>query len=116
MSGGETRVVVTNTAARGGRNLEYLAALAEGLEGRAGVYALAADTDGIDGNGDHAGGIVTPDLMVRGRSHGHELSEALAANSTYDYFDRCKLLVRTGPTRTNVNDFRLILVDSTTLE
>ncbi len=116
LSGGETRVVVTNTAARGGRNLEYLAALGQALEGRSGVFALAADTDGIDGNGDHAGGIVTPELISRGRAHGSEIAQALAANSTYDYFDQCKLLVRTGPTRTNVNDFRLILVDSTAPE
>lgn len=116
LSGGETRVVVTNTAARGGRNLEYLAALGRVLDGRAGVFALAADTDGIDGNGDHAGGIVTPDLIARGRAHGVEIAAALAANSTYDYFDGCKLLVRTGPTRTNVNDFRLILVNTTAPE
>ena len=116
LSGGETRVVVTNTAARGGRNLEYLAALGQALDGRAGVFALAADTDGIDGNGDHAGGIVTPDLTARGRVNGIEVAEALAANSTYDYFDKCKLLVRTGPTRTNVNDFRLILINTTAPE
>ena len=116
LSGGETRVVVTNTAARGGRNLEYLAALAEALDSRAGVFALAADTDGIDGNGDHAGGIVVPDLMTRARAQGGELTEALATNSTYDYFDGCKLLVKTGPTRTNVNDFRLILIDTTAPE
>jgi hydroxypyruvate reductase len=116
LSGGETRVVVTNTAARGGRNLEYLAALGQALEGRAGVFALAADTDGIDGNGDHAGGIVVPELISRGRGQGSDLAQALAANSTYDYFDGCKLLIRTGPTRTNVNDFRLILVDTTALE
>lgn len=116
LSGGETRVVVTNTAARGGRNLEYLAALAQTLEGRAGIFALAADTDGIDGNGDHAGAIVIPDLTARARDHGSELAQALGANSTYDYFDGCKLLVKTGPTRTNVNDFRLILVNSTAPE
>jgi hydroxypyruvate reductase len=116
LSGGETRVVVTNTVARGGRNLEYLAAVGQSLDGRAGVFALAADTDGIDGNGDHAGGIVTPDFIARGRAHGIEVAEALAANSTYDYFDGCKLLVRTGPTRTNVNDFRLILVNTTAPE
>ncbi len=116
LSGGETRVVVTNTAARGGRNLEYLAALGRGLAGRNGIFALAADTDGIDGNGDHAGGIVTPDLTSRSRARGSDLAQALANNSTYDYFDQCKLLVRTGPTRTNVNDFRLILVDTTVPE
>lgn len=116
LSGGETRVVVKNTDARGGRNLEYLAALGQALEGRPGIFALAADTDGIDGNGDHAGGIVVPDLISRGRANGGDLGQALASNSTYDYFDRCKLLIRTGPTRTNVNDFRLILIDTTEVE
>lgn len=113
LSGGETRVVVRYPSARGGRNLEYLASLALALDGAAGIHALAADTDGIDGNGDHAGAIVVPDLMQRGRNVGADLAAALASNSTYDYFDRCKLLLKTGPTRTNVNDFRLILVDGT---
>jgi hydroxypyruvate reductase len=116
LSGGETRVVVTNPEARGGRNLEYLGSLALALDGASGVVALAADTDGIDGNGDHAGGLVVPDILDRGRATGIELDAALAVNATYDYFDRCKLLIRTGPTRTNVNDFRLILVDRTTME
>lgn len=110
LSGGETRVVVRNTAARGGRNLEYLASLALTLRGHPSVFALAADTDGIDGNGDHAGGLVVPGLIDRGRALGVNLRSALAGNSTYDYFDRCKLLMKTGPTRTNVNDFRLVLV------
>ena len=113
LSGGETRVVVGNPNARGGRNLEYLASLALALDGAAGIHALAADTDGIDGNGDHAGAIVVPELMQRGREVGADLAAALASNSTYDYFDRCKLLLKMGPTRTNVNDFRLILVDGT---
>jgi hydroxypyruvate reductase len=116
LSGGETRVVVSHPGARGGRNLEYLSALALTLSGQSGVYALAADTDGIDGNGDHAGGVVVPDLLARARARGLELEAALAANSTYDYFDQCKLLLKTGPTRTNVNDFRLILVDTTVQE
>ncbi|HSG65800.1 MAG TPA: DUF4147 domain-containing protein [Gammaproteobacteria bacterium] len=113
LSGGETRVVVGNPRARGGRNLEYLASLALTLDGAAGIHALAADTDGIDGNGDHAGAVIIPDLLRRGRSSGADLAAALESNSTYDYFDRCKLLLKTGPTRTNVNDFRLILVDGT---
>ena len=107
---------MTNPAARGGRNLEYLSALALALKGCPGVYALAADTDGIDGNGDHAGGVIDPDFLNRGRNTGADLAAALADNCTYDYFDRCKLLLKTGPTRTNVNDFRLILVDGTTSE
>jgi glycerate 2-kinase len=111
LSGGETSVVVNDTSARGGRNLEYLGGLALALDGARDVFALAADTDGIDGNGDHAGGIVVPDILACGRERALDLAEALAANSTYDYFDRCKLLLRMGPTRTNVNDFRLILVN-----
>ena len=111
LSGGETSVVVNDTSARGGRNLEYLGGLALALDGARDIFALAADTDGIDGNGDHAGGIVVPDILLRGRELSLGLAEALAVNSTYDYFDRCKLLLRTGPTRTNVNDFRVILVN-----
>lgn len=112
LSGGETRVVLGGTGGRGGRNLEYLSALALELDGAPGVHALAADTDGIDGHGDHAGGIVTPDLLVRGARRGTSLAERLDAHDSYTFFDVCDLLVRTGPTRTNVNDFRLILCDA----
>lgn len=109
LSGGEARVVLSKAGGRGGRNLEYLAALGIELDGAAAIHALAADTDGIDGDGDHAGGIVTPELLERGRAQGLSLTERLAEHDTYSYFDACGLLVRTGPTRTNVNDFRLIL-------
>jgi glycerate 2-kinase len=112
LSGGETRVVLGKTGGRGGRNLEYLGALALALDGCAGVYALAADTDGIDGHGDHAGGIVTPDMLAAGAKRGVSLKELLSAHDSYQFFDVCDLLVRTGPTRTNVNDFRLILCES----
>lgn len=111
LSGGETSVVVVNTGARGGRNLEYLGALAQTLRGHERIFALAADTDGIDGNGDHAGGVVVPEIIARAASQGMTLAAALASNSTFEYFDRCNLLLRTGPTRTNVNDFRLTLVN-----
>ena len=93
----------------GGRNLTYLAGLALGLAGEAGVWALAADTDGIDGHGDHAGGIVTPSIVALGESRGVSLAAKLAEHDTYAFFDTCSMLVKTGPTRTNVNDFRLIL-------
>jgi len=116
LSGGETSVVVKNPAARGGRNLEYLASLALALNGSRDVYALAADTDGIDGNGDHAGGLVVPDILARGQQQSVNLRSALEQNDTYDYFERCKLLLKTGPTRTNVNDFRLILVGAPVAE
>jgi hydroxypyruvate reductase len=109
LSGGETRVVLGEGGGRGGRNTEYLAALALELAGCAGVHALAADTDGIDGHGDHAGAIVVPEVIGLGAARGLSLDSLLAKHDTYGYFDACDLLVRTGPTRTNVNDFRLIL-------
>jgi hydroxypyruvate reductase len=109
LSGGETRVVLGKTGGRGGRNLEYLGALALALDGTAGVYALAADTDGIDGHGDHAGGIMTPDMLAVGAERGVSLRGLLADHDSYQFFDVCDLLIRTGPTRTNVNDFRVIL-------
>ena len=94
---------------RGGRNTEYLAALALELDGAPGIFALAADTDGIDGHGDHAGGIVVPETLQFGAERGLSLAELLARHDTYSYFDACGSLLKTGPTRTNVNDFRLIL-------
>ena len=109
LSGGETRVVLGERSGRGGRNTEYLAGLALELGGCPGVYALAADTDGIDGHGDHAGGIVVPEILELGAAKGLALASELAQHDSYDYFDACDLLVKTGPTRTNVNDFRLVL-------
>ena len=111
LSGGETRVVVSGKNGRGGRNLEYLAGLALELDGHENIVALAADTDGIDGSADHAGGVVTPATLALGREAGLDLAELLEHNDTYRYFQACKLLVVTGPTRTNVNDFRLILIN-----
>lgn len=109
LSGGETRVVLDRTGGKGGRNLEYLAGLALELDGCEGVYALAADTDGIDGHGDHAGACVVPSLLEPGAGKGLGLDALLDAHDTYRFFDARGLLLRTGPTRTNVNDFRLIL-------
>jgi hydroxypyruvate reductase len=100
---------VVEGSGRGGRNTEYLAALALELDGASGIYALAADTDGIDGHGDHAGGIVVPEMLDLGATRGLSLADLLACHDSYSYFDGCGLLLRTGPTRTNVNDFRLIL-------
>ncbi len=111
LSGGETRVVLGDGGGRGGRNTEYLAALALELDGAPGIAALAADTDGIDGQGDHAGGIVVPETLAFGAQRGLSLAELLARHDTYRYFDACELLLKTGPTRTNVNDFRLILCE-----
>lgn len=102
---------VAEGSGRGGRNTEYLAALALELDGAPGIAALAADTDGIDGHGDHAGGIVVPEMLSLGAARDLSLAELLARHDTYSYFDACGLLLKTGPTRTNVNDFRLILCE-----
>jgi hydroxypyruvate reductase len=111
LSGGETRVVLGDAGGRGGRNTEYLASLALELDGAPGIHALAADTDGIDGHGDHAGGIVVPEMLSLGAKSGLSLKNLLARHDTYSYFDACGLLLKPGPTRTNVNDFRLILCE-----
>jgi hydroxypyruvate reductase len=112
LSGGEARVVLGGAGSgRGGRNTEYLAALALELDGAPGISALAADTDGIDGHGDHAGGIVVPEMLALGAARDLSLAALLARHDTYSYFDACGLLLKTGPTRTNVNDFRLILCE-----
>ena len=110
LSGGETTVTVTGDG-RGGRNTEYLLALAIALEaeGQPAVYALAADTDGIDGTEDNAGAILRPDTIARARAAGLDPQTFLAANDSYGFFAALGDLLVTGPTRTNVNDFRAIL-------
>jgi hydroxypyruvate reductase len=109
LSGGETTVTVRGNG-RGGRNAEFLLALALALEGEAGLYALAADTDGIDGTEDNAGCMATPDSLARARAHGLDPRAMLQANDAYTFFAALDGLVSTGPTLTNVNDFRAILV------
>ena len=109
LSGGETTVTVRG-AGRGGRNVEFLLALAVALEGEADIWALAADTDGIDGTEDNAGAIVTPDTLARGERGGLDAGAMLANNDGYSFFKNLGDLVMTGPTLTNVNDFRAILV------
>jgi hydroxypyruvate reductase len=91
LSGGETRVVVSKTGGRGGRNLVYLSGLALELAGQPGIYALAADTDGIDGHGDHAGGIVLPSTLSLGAERGVSLEALLAGHDSYTFFDACEL-------------------------
>jgi hydroxypyruvate reductase len=95
---------------RGGRNTEFLAGLALGLGGAAGVFALAGDTDGIDGSEDNAGAIVTPETLARAGAKGLDAAALLAANDSYRLFAALGDLVVTGPTLTNVNDFRAILI------
>lgn len=110
LSGGETSVVVRNRG-RGGRNKAYLLALALALRGQPGVWALAADTDGIDGTEDDAGAWIGPDTLVRAAELGLSAAASLEANNSYDFFAALQSLVLTGPTGTNVNDLRAILID-----
>lgn len=107
LSGGETTVTVRGEGV-GGRNVEYLAALAEALEGAPDVWAIAADTDGIDGMGEAAGAIVTPTTGRRARELGMPLADVLARNDAHGLFTALGDSVVLGPTLTNVNDFRAI--------
>jgi glycerate 2-kinase len=109
LSGGETTVTVRGDG-RGGRNSEYLLGLALGLGAHPGIYALAADTDGIDGSAANAGAFVAPDTLARAVAAGLDPGASLARNDAYTLFERLNDLVVTGPTLTNVNDFRAILV------
>jgi hydroxypyruvate reductase len=111
ISGGETTVAVQNSAGKGGRNLEYLLGLAIALDGAPGISALACDTDGIDGTEDAAGAIVVEDTLERARALGLDPAEHLRTNNAYLFFEALGDLVITGPTRTNVNDFRVILIN-----
>ncbi|HZK88729.1 MAG TPA: glycerate kinase [Stellaceae bacterium] len=111
LSGGETTVTVRGQG-RGGRNSEFLLSLAAALDGAAGVAALACDTDGIDGTEDNAGAILLPDSIARAAAAGIDIKAALAANDAYGFFAAAGDLILTGPTLTNVNDFRAILVSS----
>ena len=115
LSGGETTVTLKPLRAgaakgRGGRAGEFCMGLALGLQGQSGVYALAADTDGIDGIEDNAGAYVAPDTLQRATAKGMKLDEYLDRNDAYGYFDALGDLVVTGPTYTNVNDFRALLI------
>jgi hydroxypyruvate reductase len=110
ISGGETTVTVRGSG-RGGRNAEFLLALAVALDGHPGIHAIACDTDGIDGTEDNAGAIAGPDSLARGRAKGLDAKTMLANNDGYGFFAGIGDLVVTGPTRTNVNDFRVILVE-----
>ncbi len=110
VSGGETTVTVRGRG-RGGRNSEFLLALAIALEGAAGIHALAADTDGIDGSESNAGACIGPDTLARARMLGLDASAYLANNDAYGFFAALGDLVVTGQTLTNVNDFRAILIE-----
>jgi hydroxypyruvate reductase len=109
LSGGETTVTVRHKG-RGGRNGEFLAGFALAVDRAPGIFAFAGDTDGIDGSEDNAGAIVTPDTIDRARARHLSLAAALDGNDCYPFFAALGDLVVTGPTLTNVNDFRAVLV------
>ena len=115
LSGGETTVTIRQQApgtpkGRGGRAGEFCLGLAVALQAQAGVWAIAADTDGIDGIEDNAGARVSPDTLARAHAQGVKATDCLDRNDAYGFFDALGDLVVTGPTHTNVNDFRAILV------
>ncbi|MGO6968793.1 glycerate kinase type-2 family protein [Rhizobium leguminosarum] len=111
LSGGEGTVSIgCEPAGRGGRNTEFLLGLAVALKGHAGIWAIAGDTDGIDGTEDAAGAVVTPNTLERGRKKGLDARAYLASHDSYSFFDAIGDLVKTGPTLTNVNDIRAILI------
>jgi hydroxypyruvate reductase len=109
LSGGETTVTVRGQG-RGGRNVELLLSLGIALEGRAGVHALAGDTDGVDGTEEVAGAYLGPDSLERARAQGLNARRCLADNDGHSFFGALGDAVVTGPTLTNVNDFRAVLI------
>ncbi|KQW87092.1 hydroxypyruvate reductase [Massilia sp. Root418] len=109
LSGGETTVTVRGNG-RGGRNVEFLLSLALALEAAPGVHAIACDTDGIDGSEDNAGALYAPGTLARAEAMGVSGKALLANNDAYSFFSALDDLVVSGPTRTNVNDFRAILI------
>jgi hydroxypyruvate reductase len=106
ISGGECTVTVQGDGGRGGRCAEFLLSLGVALNGASNVWGIAADTDGIDGTEDNAGAVLEPDFVTKNP----RAKEFLARHDSYGFFKECGGLVVTGPTRTNVNDYRAILV------
>ncbi len=109
LSGGETTVTIRGQG-RGGRNVEFLLALAIALQGRAAIHAVAGDTDGVDGQEEIAGAFIHPDTLARARALGLPARECLDNNDAHHFFERLDSQLVTGPTFTNVNDFRAVLV------
>ncbi|WP_417456572.1 glycerate kinase type-2 family protein [Kordiimonas sp.] len=110
LSGGETSVKVTNPSGRGGRNMTYALSLALTLKGAPGIHALACDTDGIDGSEDAAGAYIDATTLHRATEKGLDAKKALDENNSFVFFESIGDLVYTGPTRTNVNDFRAVMI------
>jgi glycerate 2-kinase len=111
LSGGETTVTVRG-GGRGGRNVEFLLSLAIALDGHPGIHALAGDTDGVDGLEEIAGACIAPDTLERAWAKGIKPKESLANNDGHGLFQALGDSVITGPTLTNVNDFRAVLIAS----
>ncbi|MFK8032857.1 MAG: glycerate kinase [Hyphomicrobiales bacterium] len=112
ISGGETTVTVNGPAGRGGRNTAFLLSFAIAMDDMAGISAIACDTDGIDGSEDNAGAVYLPGDIASSREAGRRAVDYLAGFDSYSFFGAANRLVMTGPTRTNVNDLRVILVDA----
>ena len=110
LSGGETTVTIKSPTGKGGRNTQFLLSLAIALDSVANVYAIACDTDGIDGSENNAGALLYPDTLERAYKLGLNPKKYLERNDAYTFFFKLGDLVETGPTYTNVNDFRAILV------
>ncbi len=111
LSGGETTVTVRGSG-RGGRNVEFLLSLAIALDGHPRVHALAGDTDGVDGQEDIAGACISPDSLARAQALGLRPAAMLADNDGHGFFTALGSSVITGPTHTNVNDFRAVLIEA----
>ncbi|NER84835.1 MAG: glycerate kinase, partial [Leptolyngbya sp. SIO1D8] len=113
LSGGETTVTATGACCgKGGRNSEFLLSLAIALKGLDKVWAIACDTDGIDGSEDNAGAVITPNILQQAQDLGLKATDFLDRHDSYSFFQATGALVETGPTLTNVNDFRAILIDA----
>lgn len=110
ISGGETTVTIKNLNGRGGRNCEYALSLAVNLKGVSNIFGFAGDTDGIDGSEDNCGAFVLPDTLNRADKLGISAQELLENNESYRFFSILENLYETGPTLTNVNDLRIILI------
>ena len=111
LSGGETSLTLGPTQdGRGGRNLEYLVAFAITLDGANGIYALACDSNGIDGSSYATGAVITPCTLARAQQRGLDATTCLSAHQSHAFFEALGDLIVTGSTRTNVNDFRAILI------
>ena len=110
ISGGETTITLKGKG-KGGRNTEFLLALAIALQGMPQIYALAGDTDGVDGSEDNAGALIYPDTLARAEKAGINAKAMLADNDPYTFFKGIGDLLETGPTLTNVNDLRAILIE-----